>query len=143
MSVKQISVFVENNPGQLEKFTGVLAESGINMLALQLAEAENFGIIRLIVNDPYEAACVIKDAGYVNSITPVLAVEIPNRPGGLHEVLTAMHESDINIQYAYAFTTGSKEAAYMIFKVKEIDKAASVLSSNGVRLLETDDIRNM
>ena len=131
------------SPGQLEKFSAVLAESNINMLAMQLAEAADFGIIRIIVNDSYEAACVLRDAGYVASVTSVLAVEIPNQPGGLYTVLSAMHNSDVNIEYAYAFTTGSKEAAYMFFKVKDLDEAAAKLAAGGIRVLDSDDISGM
>lgn len=143
MSVKQISVFVENQPGKLEKFAEVLTKNNINMLALQLAEAEDFGIVRIIVNDSYEAACVLKDAGYVLNVTEVLAVEIANKPGGLYQVLTSLRDAGVNIAYAYAFTTGQKESAYMIFRVEDIARASELLTLNGIKVLSREDVENM
>ena len=87
MTVKQISVFVENKPGKLSELTEVLRRNSIDMRALSIAEAEDFGVVRIIVNDSYNTACVLRDAGYVLSITPVLAAAIPDEPGGLAHIL--------------------------------------------------------
>ena len=140
MAVKQISAFVENKPGQLAKFTEVLNNHGIDMRALSLAETEDFGIVRIITDDSYKTACVLKDEGYIFSITPVLAVEIPDTPGGLYKVLSVLKEQGINVEYTYAFTARKQDVAYMIFRVTDNDAAAEILRKNGISLLELNDI---
>ena len=143
MSVKQISAFVENKPGQLEKFTEVLNRNSIDMRALSLAETEDFGIVRVIVSDSYEAACVLRDEGYVFSVTPVLAVELPDTPGGLYKVLTVLHSANINIEYTYAFITRKQNVACMIFRVTDNEAAAEVLNKNNIHLLTQEDLDEM
>lgn len=140
MSIKQISAFVENKPGQLAKFTAILNEHGVDMRALSLAETEDFGIVRVITDDSYKTACVLKDEGYIFSITQVIAVEIPDTPGGLFKVLDILKEKDINVDYMYAFTARKQDVAYMIFRVADNDAATEVLKKNGIRMLEPDDI---
>lgn len=135
MTAKQISVFLENKPGQLTEFTRLLEKSAINMRALSLADAQDFGILRIIVDEPYRASTVLKEAGYVFSITPVLAVEIPDRPGSLVRILEALGESGANVEYTYAFTTRRKDLAYMIFRVTETEKAVEVLGKAGIKLI--------
>lgn len=90
MTVKQISVFVENKPGQLAEFAALLRKNSIDMRALSIAETQDFGILRIIVNDSYKTACVLKDEGYVFSITPVLAVAVPDQAGSLYEILKVL-----------------------------------------------------
>ena len=143
MTVKQISAFVENAPGALEKFTEALNRNQIDMRALSLAETENFGIVRVIVNDSYKAACVLKDEGYVFSITAVLAVELPDTPGSLYKILCTLREAEINVEYIYAFTARKKNAAYMIFRVADNEKAIDALSSHGIRLLTQEELEAM
>lgn len=140
MAVKQISAFVENKPGQLAKFTDVLTKHGIDMRALSLAETEDFGIVRIITDDSYKTACVLKDEGYIFSITPVIAVEIPDVPGGFNKVLHLLNDKGINIEYTYAFTARKQDVAYMIFRVTDNDAAAEILTDNGIRLLTLEDI---
>lgn len=140
MAVKQISAFVENKPGQLAKLTEILNNHGIDMRALSLAETEDFGIVRIITDDSYKTACVLKDEGYVFSITQVIAVEIPDSPGGLFRVLDILRQENINVDYTYAFTARKQDVAYMIFRVGNNEAATQVLKKNGIRLLETDDI---
>lgn len=103
MSIKQISVFVENKPGALYALTAVLAQGQIDMRALSLAETKDFGIVRLIVNDLYKATTLLKDAGYVHSLTPVVGVAIPDVPGGLNRVLQVLTDAKVNVEYMYAF----------------------------------------
>ncbi len=134
MTVKQISVFLENKPGQLTEFTKLLEKNHIDMRAMSLADAEDFGILRLIVDDAYATACVLKEAGYVSSITPVLAVELPDQPGGLVKILEALGQNGVNLEYAYAFTARKKDLAYLILRVADNDKAIEVLGKNGVKL---------
>lgn len=135
MTAKQISVFLENKPGQLSEFTRLLEKNEINMHALSLADGEDFGILRIIVDDSYKTACVLKEAGFVFSITPVLAVEIPDKPGSLVKVLDLLGENQVNLEYTYAFTTRRKDMAYMIFRVANNEKAIEVLNTSGIKLI--------
>ena len=121
MTVKQISVFVENKPGQLAEFAALLRKNSIDMRALSIAETQDFGILRIIVNDSYKTACVLKDEGYVFSITPVLAVAVPDQAGSLYEILKVLGDSGINLEYTYAFITRKKDLAYMVLRVADND----------------------
>ena len=134
MTVKQISVFVENKPGQLAKFAHLLREHEIDMRAISLAETRDFGILRVIVNDAYKAACVLKEEGYIFSITPVLAVAIPDVTGGLVEILDLLGENEINLEYTYAFLTRKHGLACVILRVDGNDHAAQVLAKAGIRI---------
>ena len=116
MNIKQISVFVENKPGALYAMTGVLAQNQIDMRALNVAESSDFGVARVIVDDVYKAATVLKEAGYVHNITPVLGVAIPDVPGGLNKVLQVLTDAKVNVEYMYAFLGGKDTTnAYMVF----------------------------
>lgn len=143
MTVKQISVFLENKPGAMAEFTDVLSKNDIDMRALSLAEASDFGIVRIIVDDVYNAMQVIKDAGYICSAAKVLAVAIPDEPGGLAKVIRYLGDNGINVEYVYAFTTTQKDVAYMIFRVKDNEKAIQVLTKNGVKLMSQDDLAKL
>lgn len=143
MTVKQISVFLENKPGKLADFTDVLSKNEIDMRALSLAEAEDFGIVRIIVDDVYNASTVLKDAGYVFSITKVLAVAIPDEPGGLSKVIRTLGDNDVNVEYMYAFTTKKEGVAYMIFRVQDNKKAVEVLQKNGIRPVCQDELADL
>ena len=143
MTVKQISVFLENKPGKLADFTDVLSKNEIDMRALSLAEAEDFGIVRIIVDDVYNASTVLKDAGYVFSITKVLAVAIPDEPGGLSKVIRTLGDNDVNVEYMYAFTTKKEGVAYMIFRVQDNKKAVEVLQKNGIRPVCQDELADV
>ena len=144
MSIKQISVFVENRPGALYGLTGVLAQNQIDMRALNLSETSDFGIARIIASDVYKATTVLKDAGYVNSITPVLAVAIPDVPGGLNRVLQVLADAQENVEYMYAFLGGKDvDHAYMIFRVADPEKAAKALSARGIKLVEQEELENL
>lgn len=143
MTAKQISVFLENKPGQLAEFTKLLEKNQINMLAMALADAEDFGILRLIVDDSYQTACILKDAGFVFSITPVLAVEIPNQPGSLVEILSVLGENQINVEYAYTFSVKKEDCAYIIFRVSDNQKAGEVLSKKGIHLFCQNDLASL
>lgn len=133
MSIKQISVFLENKPGTLNKMTNVLANGGIDMRAISLAETKDFGIARLIVDDVISATTVLKDADFVASLTPVLAYEIPDEPGGLNKLLAIFTESKVNIEYMYSCIVGS--GAYMIFRVADTKGAEAALAGKGLKPL--------
>ena len=139
MSMKQISVFVENKPGALYALTAVLAQGQIDMRALSLAETKDFGIVRLIVNDLYKATTLLKDAGYVHSLTPVVGVAIPDVPGGLNRVLQVLTDAKVNVEYMYAFLGGKDvDHAYMIFRVADDKAAETALASRGIQGLDPE-----
>ena len=141
MSIKQISVFLENKPGSLYAMTGVLARNQIDMRAMTVAEASDFGIVRFIADDVYKATTVLKDAGYVHSITPVVGVAIPDVPGGLNRVLQVLSNAKINVEYMYAFLGGKQaNSAYMIFRVQDVEAAEQALAQRDIKVLDQDQM---
>ncbi|WP_026651162.1 acetolactate synthase [Butyrivibrio proteoclasticus] len=144
MSVMQISVFLENKPGTLKKMTEVLAASKISMRATSLAETKDFGIARLVVDDAMEAVNTLKEHDFVASLTPVLAVEIPDETGGLDKLLSHFSEAGVNIEYMYAFPgRGNGGQAYMIFRVADTKNAEAKLAGKGLKLLTQEEIANI
>ena len=144
MSMKQISAFVENKPGALYALTAVLAQGQIDMRALSLAETKDFGIVRLIVNDLYKATTLLKDAGYVHSLTPVVGVAIPDVPGGLNRVLQVLTDAKVNVEYMYAFLGGKDvDHAYMIFRVADDKAAETALASRGIQVLDQEQVERL
>ena len=144
MSIKQISVLVENKPGAMSAMTSVLAENEIDMRALSLAETGDFGIVRIIVKDLYKATTVLKDAGYIHSLTDVLGVKIPDVPGGLNKVLTILEGTGVNIDYMYAFMgNGVTKHAYMIFRVEDVQGAQNALVEQGIHMITKEDIEKL
>lgn len=143
MSVKQISVFLENKPGALVDMTRVLADNGIDMRAFSLAETSDFGIARVIVDDLYKTTTTLKDAGFIHSVSSVLAVAIPDVPGGLTQVLSVLNDQGTNIEYMYAFLGGKAGSAYMIFRVKGHHQAAAALTAAGIRLVDQDELSEL
>ena len=143
MSVKQLSVFLENKPGALKALTAALAESGIDMRAFSLAETSDFGIARVIVDDVDKTAAVLREAGFVHSVTPVIGVALSDTPGGLDSILQVLADAQVNIEYMYAFLGGRENAAYMIFRVADDTKASAALTAKGIRLVEPDEMANL
>ncbi len=135
MKVEQISIFLENRPGSLEEVTRILKEAGINIRTLSLADTTDFGILRLIVNDVDAAAAAVRAQGYRVSRTTVVAVEVPDRPGGLHSILAVLAGSQINVEYLYAFVDKSGENAVIIFRFDRPDAAIEVLQKNAFRIM--------
>ncbi len=138
MSVNQVSVFLENKPGTLKKLTKVLAAHKINIRALSLAETSEFGIVRMLVNDVFEATNVLKENNFVASLAPVLAYAIADEAGDLDNLLEKFSAADINIEYMYAFA--GKERAYMIFRVNDTKEAEALLKSKGLKSLTQEEI---
>ena len=145
MALKQISVFLENKPGTLSEMTGALARAGIDMRALSLAETKDFGIARLIADDEYKATQVLKEAGFVNSLTSVVGAVIPDEPGGLDRLLKVFNDANINLEYMYAFLGGGTKQACMIFRVgKEMEEEAdAALAAHGIRVLTQEDVNGL
>ena len=131
MSVKQISVFIENKTGKLAEVTKYIADNNVNMKALSVADTHDFGILRIICENHSAALNVIKDGGYVATETEVLAVEIPDSPGALAEILEVLAKADIAVEYTYAFLSVKNLGhAYMIFRVDDNEKAKLALNGN-------------
>ncbi|MCI2062459.1 MAG: ACT domain-containing protein [Eubacteriaceae bacterium] len=143
MDVKQISVFVENKPGRLAELAKVIRKNGINMRALSLAEAPEFGVVRIIVDDPYKLSEALKEEEYVFTVTAVLAAEVQDQAGSLVRILDILAEQNINLEYTYTFLAHKKDAAYMILRVNNNDAAVKALSSQGIRLLCQDDLNEL
>lgn len=135
MSVKQISVFVENKSGSLAKITNVLAENNIDIQALSLADTTDFGILRLIVDSPKKAELALAENHFTIKETDVLAVAIEDVPGGLNKVLAVMEKADIAIEYMYAFTGKMSENALVILRVENNEVAENTLKSAGIEVL--------
>ena len=131
MLVKQISVFVENAKGRLAEITGVLADSRVNIYALSIADTTQFGILRIIVEDPNAAQSALKEAGFTVSITDVLSLEIDDRPGGLARALKTLSENEIDVEYAYAYISHTIDKARVVVRVEDIAKASEILKAAG------------
>ncbi len=143
MLLKQVSVYVENTTGRLAELTHILAEKGIDFRACNIAETVDFGILRFIVPDPEEATGVLKQHGFIASVTEVIAVEIEDKPGGLDHVLGFLSDAGIAVKYLYSTITSDsadEEKAIIVMKVDDINGAIGVLSRNGVKLYGTADL---
>ncbi len=143
MRVEQISIFLENKSGRLAEVTDILAKNGINLRALSLADTADFGIFRLIVNDPEKTTQVLKENGFTVGKTEVVAVEVPDRPGGLAGILATLRGQGINVEYMYAFVQKNEGNAILIFRFDEIEKAISTLRKAGVRILSGNEVQKL
>jgi len=135
MKVEQLSIFLENKPGALEEVSRILKEAQINIRTLSLADTTDFGILRLIVNDVETASRVLKEQGFRISRTTVVAVEVPDRPGGLHGILEVLSKNGINVEYLFAFVERSGQNAVIIFRFDTPDAAIDVLQKNSLTVL--------
>ncbi len=130
--VYQISVFLENRAGQLAEITNVLAENGIDLRAISIAETEDYGVARMIVDDTEKATAILMQHGYLMSMTPVLVVAVPDQPGGIAPVLATLAEGDMDVEYMYSLFTHKEGKAYIVFRVAEAEKFVKLLSTHGI-----------
>jgi hypothetical protein len=140
MRVEQIAVFLENKSGRLAEITSILAENDINIRALSVADTADFGILRLIVDKVEKAKAALKQKGFTVGKTTVIAVEVPDRTGGLASVLKVVEGAGLNVEYMYAFVNKTGEDAVLIFRFDEIDKAIEVLQASGFTILTGEQI---
>lgn len=140
MRVEQISVFLENKAGRLAEVTRILAEASVNIRALSLADTSDFGILRLIVNDNNKAKEALKEHGFTVGKTDVVAVEVEDRPGGLHKILDSLFKANVNVEYMYAFVQQSGSNAVIIFRFDNLEEAVRVLQANGVTVIEAEKL---
>jgi hypothetical protein len=141
MHVKQISVFIENTPGRLAQFTGLLAENGIDLISLSIADTTHFGILRGIVADYESAVKLISENGYTVKLTDVLTAAVPDKPGGLAMVLQKLADRHIVVEYLYSFMRNAGDHALIVFRVDQLPEAEKVLTDAGVRLLTQEEVR--
>ncbi|WP_045212083.1 ACT domain-containing protein [Desulfonatronovibrio magnus] len=143
MKVEQISIFLENRAGRLADVTRTLSEAGVNIRALSLADTTDFGILRLIVTDHEKAKKALKDNGFTVGRTNVVAAEVEDRPGGLHDILSMLSTNGINVEYMYAFVQQSGKNAVLIFRFDRTDEAIETLQKNGVRIIPGSELYNI
>ena len=143
MKVNQLSVFLENKSGRLADVTRTLADNSVNIRALSIADTIDYGLLRLIVNDPVKAKSALNEAGFTVALTEVLAIEVPDKPGGLAGIIDVVAGSEANIEYMYAFVGTSGENAIVIFRIEKIDEAIPILQANGVRILTGEEIHSL
>ena len=141
MAVKQLSVFAENRTGSIYEITNTLSTAGINIRAFSIADTQNYGILRLIVSDPRAAAMALSTEGKIVSVTAVVSVQIPDRQGGLTELLRVLAEAEIPVEYLYAFVASSPDQAYVVLRVEDNAKTEALLAEKGFVILTDEIIR--
>jgi hypothetical protein len=142
MNIRQLSLFLENRPGQLRVPCQVLGEAGIDILTMSLADTQQFGILRLVVKDWEKARRTLEGAGIVVNVTDVLAIDVPDRPGGLAGILEAFERAGLGVEYMYALDAGRERGRFatLIFRVGDPERAAKLLREAGVRLLSSEEL---
>ncbi|WP_319466625.1 ACT domain-containing protein [uncultured Pseudodesulfovibrio sp.] len=143
MKVNQLSIFLENRAGRLAEVTRLLSEAGVNIRALSLADTSDFGILRLIVSDFDTAKTKLKDNGFTVGRTSVVAVEVSDDPGGLHNILEMLQNAGINVEYMYAFVQQSGDSAVLIFRFDRTDQGIELLQKNGINIIPGDKLYSM
>ena len=140
MNIHQISVFLENRTGQLAEITALLADAHVDIRAISIAETADYGLARLIVDDSYKASSILLEHGDILSMTPVYAVEVPDKPGGLAELLNVLAENHIDIEYMYSLFTHREGRAYMVMKVSDEARFLGVLGQHRVKVMTKDEL---
>jgi hypothetical protein len=142
MTIRQLSLFLENRPGQLKVPCKVLGDAGIDILTMSLADTQQFGILRLVVKDWEKAKKVLEGAGIVVNVTDVLAIDVPDKPGGLASVLEAFEKTGLGVEYMYALDAGRERRRFatLIFRLGDPESAARLLRDAGVRLLGSEEL---
>ena len=143
MRVGQISVFLENRTGRLAEVTGILSEARINIRALAVADTSDFGVLRLIVDNNEAAEKVLKANGFSVGKTNVIAVEVEDKPGGLHRILDLLTKAGINVEYMYSMVTQRNGNAVMVFRFDKTDNALKVLADNNISVINSDKVHGM
>ena len=139
--VYQISVFLENRAGQLSEITTILAENGIDLRAISIAETADYGVLRMIVDDAQKATAILMQHGYLLSMTPVLVIAVPDQPGGISPVLATLAEGNIDIEYMYSLFTHVEGKAYIVFRVAEADKFVALLATHGITPATAEELQ--
>lgn len=143
MKIKQISTFLENRTGRLAELAGILGRAGINIRTMNIAESQDFGILRMLVDRPEEAVKLLKESGFVSRLTDIVAVEVEDRPGGLAKVLDVLAKHNLNVEYMYAFFEKSKDRALLVIRFDVPDKAVQALTASGIRIVGESEINSI
>ncbi|MBR4054607.1 MAG: hypothetical protein IKK06_07380 [Clostridia bacterium] len=143
MSIRQLTVFVENRQGAMAEVTRELAQHNVDLRALSMADTQEFGVLRLIVKDVDSALTVLRESGHIVNVTPVTAVKISDAPGRLSQALSVLDQAGINIEYLYAFLTRTEKHAYVVLRVEDNDGAKNALSEAGFKLVQESDIQKL
>lgn len=140
MTIHQISVFLENRAGQLADITGILSDNHVDLRAINIAETADYGVLRLIVDDAQRASSILLGQGFILTMTPVVAVAVPDRPGGLNEVLQVVSREGIDVEYMYSVFGQKNGLAYMIFRVADAELLNAVLTANGLDAVAGEEL---
>ena len=140
MLIHQISIFCENQPGRLADIIGIVSGAGVDIRALSIADTSDFGILRLIVNNPEKAIAALKESGITVALTEVIAVQLADEAGALYKVLDILRNNNVSVEYAYAFITRKNDDAYVILRVEDNQEAINVLGRHNISLLKATDV---
>ena len=143
MKITQISVFLENRKGRLSEVCSMLGQADVNIRALTIAETESFGVLRMVVDKPSEAADLFRKNGITANLTDVVAAEVPDKPGGLAAVLKTLSDHDVNVEYMYGFVEKNSENALLVFRFDNPELAAQVLRENGLRVIDEKGVQGL
>lgn len=143
MAVKQISIFIENKEGRIKKAINTLAEENINIRALSIADTTKYGILRLIVSDNEKAIAALEKDGFVVKENEVIILAVPDKPNGLNSTLAIFDENGINLEYLYAFVSSKTDAAIVVMRLENMEKAIEALNDSDVNILDTEDIKDL
>jgi len=143
MKLKQISVFLENRKGRLWKALNILSVAKINIRALSIADTSEFGILRIIVPEPERAKNILEESNFVVKVNDVIAVSIPDEPGGLDSVLEALNKLDINVEYLYEFVEKKGKNAIVVIRTEDIDAGINALEKGGVTVLKSEEVYSL
>ena len=140
MNIHQISVFLENRTGQLAEITALLAESGVDIRAISIAETADYGLARMIVDDSYKASSILLQHGDILSMTPVWAVEVPDRPAGLSELLAVLAEAHVDVEYMYSLFTHKEGNAYMVLRISDEPAFLNALGTRKIKVMTKEEL---
>ena len=143
MKITQISVFLENRKGRLSEVCSMLGQADVNIRALTIAETESFGVLRMVVDKPSEAADLFRKNGITANLTDVVTAEVPDKPGGLAAVLKTLSDHDVNVEYMYGFVEKNSENALLVFRFDNPELAAQVLRENGLKVVDEKGIQGL
>ena len=140
MNIHQITVFLENRSGQLAEITHLLAKENVDIRAISIAETADYGLVRMIVDDSHKASAILLEHGDILSMTPVWAVEVPDRPAGLSELLSVLAEAHIDVEYMYSLFTHKDDYAYMVMRVSDEAKFLSALGTHQIKIMTLEEL---
>lgn len=143
MKLKQISIFLENKEGRLKKAINILSQANTNIRALSIADTSEFGILRLIVPEPEKAQKKLEENNFVVKVNEVIAVEVPDQPGGLDSILSILYGSQINVEYLYAFVEKNEDKAIVVIKTENIDEGIAALEESNIKIMSAEDVNKL